>query len=492
MSLAASKAWGTGLIGLALAAGAPLGAAVRAQAATPQQGQQNSVPDAPRPQTLPQLNTITPLAPAAPAAQGGAVPNAPTPQADAASPDNGGGEPGTTLPSTSTANSSPTTTADPQTPGDSQAGAPPAAHFDLGVVQVNFVQVPFTVKDSKGQLVPGLTYRDVQVYENGLRQRIRLFTVDPLPLSVAMVIDQSVTFDTMQKINASLTALQGAFTPYDEVAIFTYNNGVKEQTGFTGAQSARLTFALENSKGAGRDPMMPMGGPLAQTTVKNNQAVDPNTNGNNNTTLTQATLPPREYHTLNDAILTAAETVARSGPGRRRVVYLISDGREYGSQAKEKEVIKYLQRNQIAVYATLVGDTAIPGVGWLDRFHLPLTMRDDVLPRYVDATGGEADPEFRPQSIQNNFAKLTEQVRTQYTLGYYSHEPFIDGKYRSVDVRVERPNLTVIAEKGYYPRASPSSGGAPRPVTAGPSTGPSTAPGSGGASTAPAGTPPTP
>jgi VWFA-related protein len=137
---------------------------------------------------------------------------------------------------------------------------------------------------------------------------------------------------------------------------------------------------------------------------------------------------------------------------------VISDGKEYGSKASEKEVIQYLQRNEIAVYATLVGDSSIPGMGFLDRIHLPLTMRDDVLPRYAGATGGQCDPEFRPRGIENSFAAITEQVRTQYTVGYYSHEPFIDGKFRKVDVRVMRPNLTVIAKDGYYPNAAMSSG----------------------------------
>ncbi len=341
-------------------------------------------------------------------------------------------------------------------------------------MQVNFVEIPFTVKDARHALVPGLTERDVRVYENGLQQQIRLFTVDPIPLSAAIVIDQSVTFDTMKKVNASLSALQGAFTPYDEIAIFTYNNGVKEQTGFSGAQSTRVTFALERSKGLGREPLMPISGPLAQTTVKNNLAVDPNTNGNNNLTLQQSQTAPREYHTLNDAILTAAATVAKADKGRRRVVYVISDGKEYGSQAKQGEVIRFLQSNQIAVYATLVGDTAVPGIGFLDRFHLPLTMRDDVLPHYTEATGGECDPEFRPQSIQNNFAKLAEEVRTQYAVGYYSPERFIDGKYRSVEVRVMKPNLDVVAKKGYWPSASMATG-APGRSTA--------------SSSAPAGTP---
>ena len=410
---------------------------------------------------MPRINTITPAAPATP----NAVPNAPTPQPDAAAAENGGIAPGSSLPSAPTART-PAESTQAEGSQDTANGATVARHASDIVVPVNFVEIPFTVKDSKGQLVPGLTWRDVRVYENGLRQQIRLFTVDPIPLSVAIVIDQSVTFDTMQKINASLEALQSSFTPYDEVAIFTYNNGVQQQTAFSGAQSARVTFALQRSKSNGREPYMAMGGGLDQTTVKNNLPVDPNTNRNSPAGVIMQTAP-REYHTLNDAVLQAAEQVARAGKGRRRVIYVISDGKEYGSQAKEKEVIRFLQTNQIGVDATLVGDSSVPGQDFLDKFHIPLQMRDNVLPRYVVATGGDYEAAFRPRAIENSFAKLTEEVRTQYTVGYYSHEPFIDGKYRSTEVRVLRPNLDVIAKKGYYPRAS-DSGPAPATRTATP------------------------
>ena len=212
---------------------------------------------------------------------------------------------------------------------------------------------------------------------------------------------------------------------------------------------------LERSKGPGRDPIMGLGGPLAQTTIKNNQQVDPNTTPIRGQQTVYNTAP-REYHTLNDAILEAAKATATVGRDRRRVVYVISDGKEYGSKAKLNEVIRYLQTNKVSVYATLVGDASLPGMGFLDRIHLPLTMRDDVLPRYAAATGGQCDPEFRPRGIENSFADITKTVRTQYTIGYYSHEPILDSRYRAIDVRVLKPNLTVIAKPGYYPNASDS------------------------------------
>jgi hypothetical protein len=77
-------------------------------------------------------------------------------------------------------------------------------------LNVNYVEVPVTVKDTKGKLVAGLTFRDFKVYENTTREPLAFFTVDPFPLSVAFVIDQSLTSDVMAKVNASLTARRNA------------------------------------------------------------------------------------------------------------------------------------------------------------------------------------------------------------------------------------------------------------------------------------------
>jgi VWFA-related protein len=217
-----------------------------------------------------------------------------------------------------------------------------------------------------------------------------------------------------------------------------------------------LTQALERSKQTGREPMMYSSGPLSQNISINggqDRYTDPNTNPSHGTSQLAIPNVPREVHTLNDAILEAATALAKTAPGRRRLVYVISDGKEYGSKAKYSEVVKYLNTNKIAVFGTLVGDSALPVVGFLDRMHLPLMMRDNYLYAYAKQTGGNFDGEFRQKGIETSFAKIAAEVRTQYTIGYYTHQPFIDGKYRSVEVRVSRPNLTVISKPGYWPTA---------------------------------------
>jgi VWFA-related protein len=425
------------------------GQIARAQGGQTQTATQQQIPDAPRPQTLPQLNTITPIGPA--------LPDAPPPANAGAPAKDDNLAPPSSLPASKTT---------PAADQDPDQGPPPdlsGAIFRLPTVPVNFVQIPFTVKNSKGSLVPGLTWRDVRVFENGKRQPMAVFSTDPLPLSVALVIDQSVTHDTMEKVNNSLEALQGAFAAYDEVSVFTYNNGVREQTGPLGGQTARLGAILQRSKGPGRDADLAMGGPLDQTQIVNNMIVDPNTTAQRNQQGIFQT-HEKEFHMLNDAILAAAESLAKVAPNRLRIVYVISDGKEYGSKATQKEVIRYCQTNKITVYATLVGDSAVTGVGFLDRIHLPLQMRDNVLPNYTEATGsGLPDYEFRQGGIEKSFQKITLQARNQYTVGYYSHEKILDEKFRNTEIQVMMPNLTVIAKKGYYP--TPTRVNVPAPVT---------------------------
>ncbi len=409
---------------------------------TPQgQSQQQTIPDAPKPQAVP-LGSVAPGKGTTTTSNGEVGRSAPV------DPDQP--SPGTSLPDSPQQNAADRDAGpQPDLPGGGDYAA-----YTLRT-NVNFVDIPFTVKDKKGALVPGLDWREIRVYENGLRQRMQVFTVDPLPMSVAVVVDQSMPVDTMTRVNNALGALQAAFAPYDEVTLFTYNNGPKQVMGYTAGQSALFPAMLERSKSGGRDAMYYAPGEALGGGIDiNNHAQD------NLTPLTNNSAPggvhgiaqvPREVHTLNDAILAAAITLRDKPVNRRRIIYVISDGKEYGSTAKTKDVIHYLQENKIAVYATLTGDSSVSGLGFLDKYHLPFQMRDNNLPAYTNATGGQTFAEYRTKGIEESFQKVTEQVRTQYTVGYYSREPFIDGKYRKIEVKVLRPNLQVIAKDGYYP-----------------------------------------
>src|SRR5271170_4662152 len=364
-----------------------------------------------------------------------------------------------------------TETPEPATPPPSAQSAPPQADdqpqqeapeigtkgsnpYILPPAGVNIVVVPVTVRDSKGNLIPGLTYRDFRVYENKERQKITYFSTDAVPLSVAFVIDQSVTTGTMRKVNEALSAVTGAFTPYDEVAVYTYNNGPKKITDFTGAQGNRLNAALQAAKQPGREAGVPvLSGPLATGPTINGKSVDPNLDRGSAGGIDGFLTPPKDIHTLNDAIRYAAKDLAQRPKGRRRIIYVISDGKESGSKATIKEVVRFLQTNNISVYATLVGDSATWGYGYLDRIKLPLLPANNILPKYTVATGGSLDAEFHVDGMERSFTKIANEVRTQYTIEY--HTPYgstLDSRFRSIEVTMPgRPGFEITAKQGYYP-----------------------------------------
>jgi VWFA-related protein len=320
---------------------------------------------------------------------------------------------------------------------------------------INYVPVPVTVLDKKHQEVAGLTWRDFQIFENNQRQRITWFSADAAPLSVALVIDQSLPRDTMKKVNDSMAAIQGGFTPADEIAVFTYADGVNNPTDFTAALGARVPVVLAQSKKEGDYLGVPTNsGPLYGGPSINGRSVDPNLDpqrGNSGVGVI-----PKEIHTLNDAILAAGKALSTRPKEYRRIIYVISDGKESRSKAKFGEVVHYLETNRVAVYGTLVGDSATWGLGYLDRLKIPLLplSPDNILPRYTDATGGHLYSEFSENGIQRSFAELASLARTQYTIGFNSHVPVLDEKFRSIEVRVLRPNLDVVTERGYYPTAT--------------------------------------
>jgi VWFA-related protein len=309
---------------------------------------------------------------------------------------------------------------------------------------VNQVLVPVRVTDDSGRLVDGLLAKDFAVYESGRKQALNFFTSDPFALSAAVVFDVGMPDAAVQKVNQTFPALEGAFSQYDEVALYTYSNTVGQMADF-GAVGRKLTAVLNELKSVpGRNNGPPiMGGPLGpQGPVINGIPVDPS--------VPRVRTPPQESHVLNDAILAAALDLSKRDKARRRIIFIISDGRERGSDASYRDVLKVLLTNGIAVYGLGVGGAALPGYGSLQRLHLPRMGYGNLLPKYASATAGEYFPELSRNAIEDAYARAIGDARNQYTLGYVTRA-MPSGTYRPIEVTVDRPDLNVYARDGYYP-----------------------------------------
>ena len=308
--------------------------------------------------------------------------------------------------------------------------------------RVNQVTVPVTVKDSNGRLVEGLLKNDFSVYEDGKEQTLNFFTSDPFPLSAAVVLDLGMPDEVVRKVNETLPALAGAFSPYDEVALYVYGNTVSKSLEFSAAND-RFSSALTRIKKPGRTGGAPVvSGPMAGGPTVNGVPFDPS--------VPHVSTPRRESRVLNDAIMAAAIDLAKREKTRRKVIFVVSDGREIGSKAAYSDVLKSLLTNNINVYAVNVGASAIPGYRTAEKINIPFSGSGNILPKYASSTGGQVFPEFDRDAIERAYAEVTGQARNQYTLGYSTRAtPSTD--YRSIEVRIHRGGLKVIARDGYFP-----------------------------------------
>src|SRR6266536_1162616 len=325
--------------------------------------------------------------------------------------------------------------------------------YKLPPVQVNQVMVPITVKDESGRLVSGLLAKDFNVLENGKKQKLNFFTSDPFAISAAVIFDLGMKDVDVQRVNHTFPALEGVFSQFDEVSIYSYSNAVSKQANWQ-AMNQKLsdTFtSLAQARGRNNGPPVTSGPLGPQGPTINNMPADPGA--------PIVYTPAQESHVMNDAILKAALDLAKRDKTRRKVIFVISDGREYRSDASYKDVLRVLLSNNIMVYAIGVGGSAIPVYNKIEKLHLPRFGYSDILPKYTNATGGEVSNELTRTGIEDAYAKLIGDARNQYTLGYQTHEPPIGG-YRSIEVLVSRPScrrssirpcVDLTAKDGYYP-----------------------------------------
>jgi len=315
-------------------------------------------------------------------------------------------------------------------------------------VTTNVVMVPVTVKDSAGRLVGGLLPKDFSVLENGKQQPLKWFTSDPFALSAAVIFDTGMPDVGLKKVQETLSALQGAFSQFDEVGIYTYSSTVGRVADFTSV-GKQLTATLNQVKGySGANNGPPVtSGPLGpQGPIINGRPID--------SPVTPVSTPPKVARVMNDAILLAARDLSKRDRARRKIIFVISDGRELGSTASYADTKKVLLTQNITVYAVGVEGAAIPIYDRLQRIHLPKTGAamgySNILPKYVNATGGGTVYSGLAQAdIERAYARAIGDARNQYTLVYTPKSGI--GGYRQIEVRVRRPDVKVYAKDGYYP-----------------------------------------
>ena len=307
---------------------------------------------------------------------------------------------------------------------------------------VSLVVVPVTVKGSGGELVTDLEQNDFRVFEDGIEQPIALFSADAFPLSAAILIDDDLKRGTAEKVQKTLETLAGAFSASDEVSLWRFDE-VPEQVSddFIVDNDALLTqlkkIDLSSSfPGFGSAPMT--NGPHVNTqSMPGPYEVPSSTIGHPNT-----------KH-INDAIYAAAEQLQDRPRERRKIIFLISDGQNAKNNTHSYEdTLKLLLSADISVYCVGVGEANMNrGITFLGN---------NILAKYAHSTGGDIFyGGVSRENLEELYARVSEQARNQYTIGYSGAHTDRTKPYHSIEVRVKRPGLVLLARDGYYLNTTP-------------------------------------
>jgi VWFA-related protein len=134
------------------------------------------------------------------------------------------------------------------------------------------------------------------------------------------------------------------------------------------------------------------------------------------------------YLACNDKLVTEA--------GRKALV-IITDAQDEGSRLRLEEAIEAAQRTDTVVHVLLVHD---PGYSW----------RPDVARKLSDETGGRTIEVSSEKRLNEAFDQISEELRSQYTVGYYPTNTAKDGRFRKVKVETPGKDYKILTRKGYY------------------------------------------
>jgi VWFA-related protein len=275
--------------------------------------------------------------------------------------------------------------------GPAAVGEPPDPDTFRVSVNVELVVLNATVRDHRGQFPPELRQTDFQVFEDGVRQEIRLFRHEDVPVTVGLVIDHSSSMhDKFPDVIASARTFAKLSNPEDRMFVTNFNEHVTAGTAGLTNRPDELEAAILRSPADGQTA-------------------------------------------LYDAVFSALARLQSGGP-EKKVLIVFSDGGDTASSRSLNDVLAAAAKSTALVYAIGIFDAGDP-----DR-------NPHVLHRLANATGGEA---FFPSELSGAMGiceTIARDIRSQYTLGYVSSNTAAHG---ARSIRVTAGKFGVRARTGY-------------------------------------------
>jgi len=267
---------------------------------------------------------------------------------------------------------------------------------EIITVDSSIVVMNASITDAAGKAVGGLTQKYFHIFEDGVEQEIKSFESEETPFAAVILLDTSGSMESRVTLARS-AAIQflGGLRANDFVAIYNFDAKVQMVQDFSNSRDIRdSVFDLK------ADGM----------TV------------------------------LNDAVYKAAEILSKRGE-KRRAIIVLSDGADTQSQ---KSADKALQA------ASLVGATIYTvDMSPISDNSPARHQNQGVLKNFADKTGGRFVATPGGVAMRDAFKRIVEELGVQYTITFSPSNTKKDGKFRTLELRVSKPNLTIRTRKGY-------------------------------------------
>lgn len=288
-------------------------------------------------------------------------------------------------------------------------------------VTTQVVNVYAVVQDKHGRLIADLNKDDFEIKEDNIPQKITYFSRETdTPLTLAIMIDTSPSqervLDTEQR--EAKAFLHQILRPKDLACVLHFDLEVELLQDFTIEQS-RLDRAIDETViNGGGHGVLPS--PLPTQSVGGTH--------------------------LYDAIYLAANQLMSQEVGRK-VLILLTDGEDQGSQETLNQALEAAQKTDCIIYAIDIVDRAFYGFGNIGF------NGDSVLRKLCEETGGSVIKVKKIKNTSAAFQEIADELRTQYLLGYTPSNPRKDSGFRKIKVRVTHGDYKVQARSGYYPHS---------------------------------------
>jgi VWFA-related protein len=295
-------------------------------------------------------------------------------------------------------------------------------------INSDLVVLPVTVKNQYGDLVPDLQESEFRIFDNDVEQSIDVFTQEAFPLSLVVLIDDDLKSKDAAQMSPTLRAITAGISANDEAIVARFDLDFYASEGFTSdldkiwADLERVQLRSGPTKTFPppyvRGPLDACACPVAKAPVN---------------------LGARPTKALDDAIHSAADLLHDRGAARRKIILVVSDGVN-GPQFNRftyQDSLQALLHDNISVYSLAVGSSVTKG-----KFQR--------LTSYSNDSGGDIYYAGNSAKIEKLYAQITEEARHEYTLAYVPRAIHSVDPYHRVEVRVNRPSVTVKTRQGYY------------------------------------------